>query len=566
MHRSHTQDVARSAPTDCLVRRVASVALLATGVLAATVSVPAGANAQWSTTYEQFYLPGKFNWTFRDKYPAADRLFAAFDYGHAILYERLYNDPHASTSVLEEEEYNFITKKLLVSPPRLPLEEAAIEVNYAKIAPEAKMMFDWAHLLHRQVYDVLASENMSQADKDATIAELVRYYKTRRDLAFSSTPKNMELMEGQPYSLAFRRAYPKFNGLIWGYHWLQVGLYEPMMTGTTQEERQAGVAAAVTRFRQMLENAPEHMPRVMPMTAAIAPTFAKRYQEAAIIFDNLHAMHDVVSDILTNDIVPHAGKRSAILEAASRYRDDTSFPMPVTEWASMGEMMGVENMGGPAVGILSGWPTPTLARGASMLDAMKNMPGMARMGGMSHGTATSAAGHGMTGMSMSGVKTPDSTSGADAGMQHGAMANMPGKAAMSGTGAMPGMTMSARDTAMTRLHEQMMRDPVIRQRVMADTAMRRMMTDMKMDPSSMHDMKGMQMNGMKGMAGMSQGSQSMALPSRQRTSSKAKTQGKPKTGAKRQLPAAVTRGKKTPTKAMPGMDMKGMKGMPDMKP
>ena len=45
--------------------------------------------------------------------------------------------------------------------PKLPLEEAAIEVNYAKMAPEAKLMFDWAHLLHRQIYDVLASENMS---------------------------------------------------------------------------------------------------------------------------------------------------------------------------------------------------------------------------------------------------------------------------------------------------------------------------------------------------------------------------------------------------------------------
>ncbi|MEO7501303.1 MAG: hypothetical protein ABIW94_01565 [Gemmatimonadaceae bacterium] len=31
----------------------------------------------------------------------------------------------------------------------------------AKIAPEAKMMFEWAHLLHRQIYDVLADERMT---------------------------------------------------------------------------------------------------------------------------------------------------------------------------------------------------------------------------------------------------------------------------------------------------------------------------------------------------------------------------------------------------------------------
>ena len=365
------------------------------------VAVPAAASAQWSQAYEQFYMPGKFNWTFRRDYPAADRLFNAFDYGHAILYERLYSDPTGNVSRLEKDEYNFITKKLLVSPPNVPLEETAIEVSYSKIAPEAKMMFDWAHLLHRQIYDVLASENMTQQQKDALIAKLVRYYKTRPDLAFSSTPKNMELMEGQPYSLAFRHRYPKFNGLIWSYHWLQVGLYEPLMVGKTQEARQAGVVAAVARFRQMLDNAPDHMPRVMPMTAAIAPVFSERYPEAAIIFDNLHAMHDVVSDILTNnEKVSHEAKRAAILEAGRHYRDATSFKMSMEEWKSMGAMMGIENMGGPSIGFLTDFKTPTLARGASMLDAMKGMTGMH---GMQHGGApgTVAPMSGMPGMNHS---------------------------------------------------------------------------------------------------------------------------------------------------------------------
>ena len=532
--------------------RVATAVLLAGGAMAATISVPAVARAQWSTAYEQFYLPGKFNWTFRREYPAADRLFNAFDYGHSILYERLYNDAHAPASELEETEYNFITKKLLVSPPRLPLEESAIEINYARIAPEAKMMFDWAHLLHRQIYDVLASENMSQPEKDAKIAQLVAYYKTRPGLAFSSVPKSMELMEGQPYSLAFRKAYPKFNGLIWGYHWLQVGLYEPMMTGTSQEERQTGVAAAVTRFRQMLENAPEHMPRLMPMTAAIAPTFAKRYQEAAIIFDNLHAMHDVVSDILTNDMVPHDQKRAAILEAGSRYRDASSFLMPVAEWATMGEMMGVANMGGPSVGILPGWPTPTLARGASMADAMKGMSGMA---GMQHGAPgavpampnmpnmagmkmsdSSAAGH--AGMAtMPGMKMGDSS----AGMSRGSTAGMPG---------MPGMNMPGHDAEMMRMHEQMMRDPVIRQRVMADTAMRRMMTEMQKDSAGMHAMHGMAaMSGMDAKGG--HGMKGMTMTKKSAATAKSKKK------------AATAPPKKD---AMPGMDMKNMKGMPPMKP
>jgi len=385
-----------------------SFMLAAIGAVAFAVP-PRVALAQWATTYEQFYLAGSFNWTFRRTYPGADRLFNAFDYGHAILYERLYDDPGGDPARLEEQEYDFITKKLLVSPPRLPLEERAIEVEYAKIAPEAKAMFDWAHLLHRQMYDVLASESMSQAEKDATIARLLVYYKSRPDLAFSSRPKDMELMEGQSYSLAFRRRYPKFNGLIWSYHWLQVGLYEPLMIGRTEAERQAGVAAAVTRFRQMLEDAPEHMPRVMPMTSAIAPTFAKRYEEAAIIFDNLHAMHDVVSDILASEGVARRDKRNAILEAGRRYRDSSSFLMPVAEWSTMGQMIGVANMGGPAVGVLAAWPAATLERGATMLDAMKHMPGMGPMTGPSNDSSHAAMGHDAGKSGASGASAHDTS-------------------------------------------------------------------------------------------------------------------------------------------------------------
>lgn len=401
--------------------------------------------AQWSTTYEQFYLPGSFNWQFRSNYPAADRLFNAFDYGHAILYERLWTRPGAPTSLLEEKEYNFITRELLVRPPNLPLEEAAIEIAYARLVPEAKMMFDWAHLLHRQIYDVWADERMPVPAKDAKVQELLRYYKTRKDLAFSSVPKTMELMEGQPYSLAFRKNYPKFNGLIWAYHWLQIGLYEPLLAGKNSDERQTGIIAAVARFKQMIENPPTHMPRIMPMSPAVAPLFTARYPEAAIIFDNLHSMHDVVSDILANPAVPKNQKRARILEAARRYRDDTSYVMTAQQWKEMSEMMGVQNMGGPVSGFLAGFPEPTVERGAVMA-------------GMDH-----------------------SASGGMAGMQHGATSSTTAPMAGMDHSRMPGMSAdssSAPSDEMMALHMKLLADPVIRARMMKDPEMRRMMTSM----------------------------------------------------------------------------------------
>jgi len=211
-------------------------------------------------------------------------------------------------------------------------------------------MFEWAHVLHRQIYDVWADERLSPAQKDGRVGELLRYYKSRPDLAFSSVPKSMDLMEGQRYSLVFRKRYPKFNGLIWSYHWLQVGLYDALISGNDPRERQANVNETVARFWRMLDSAPGSMPRTMPMTAAIAPLFTERYPEAAIIFDNLHGMHDVISDILASPAVPRSRKRAEILRAGAAYRDSTSYAMTRDEWHKMSIGMGVEMMGGRASG------------------------------------------------------------------------------------------------------------------------------------------------------------------------------------------------------------------------
>ncbi len=318
-------------------------------LLLALVAGAQTARAQWSTVYEQAYLPGTFNWQFHSNYPAAERLFYAFDYGHAVLYETLLTRASADTSALETAVFDFIVDTLLRHPPRLPLAERAIDPEYAKLVPEAQAMFDWAHQLHRQIYNVWSDDRIAIEEKDARVAELIRYYRSRRDLAFSAHPKTMTLMEGQSYSLAFRKRYPKFNGLIWAYHWLQVGLYDALLAGSTRAERDANVAAATARFWEMISRTPGHMPALMPMTPAVAPRFTARYPEAAIIFDNLHAMHNVVSDILASPSIPRDGKRTAILAAAARYRDDSSFVTTEREWRAMATMMGAERMGGAAV-------------------------------------------------------------------------------------------------------------------------------------------------------------------------------------------------------------------------
>jgi hypothetical protein len=132
----------------------------------------------FSRVPEQTYLGASYNWAFRDRFPHSDRLFNAFDYGHATLYEHLIRDegrPDVAVREIDGREFEFITTRLLVHPPDLPLDEHAIGPTYSTLVPELAAVFDWAHVLHRQLYDVLADPRIDSAGRDARIAQLIRY-------------------------------------------------------------------------------------------------------------------------------------------------------------------------------------------------------------------------------------------------------------------------------------------------------------------------------------------------------------------------------------------------------
>ena len=87
-------------------------------------------------------------------------------------------------------------------------DQRAIGPDYVQLIPEVVAMFEWAHMLHRQLYDVLSDARISD-ERQVRVQQLLAYYRSRPDLALSLRPKGMSLMEGQPYSLTFRRAAPR---------------------------------------------------------------------------------------------------------------------------------------------------------------------------------------------------------------------------------------------------------------------------------------------------------------------------------------------------------------------
>jgi hypothetical protein len=183
-------------------------------------------------------------------------------------------------------------------------------------------MFDQAHVLHRQTYDVYGMIELPLATRAAMVERLIDQYLRDTAYAFTDKPKSMALMDDQAFSKRFRREQPAFNGLIWAYHWLQVGLYDPLITGTALAEQQRGVTAQLATFRGMLADS-ARFPATMPMTAEVSPLFAAAHPRAAAIFDNLHMTHDIISDVLATPTWSVRQKCEEILRQLEEMRDGT---------------------------------------------------------------------------------------------------------------------------------------------------------------------------------------------------------------------------------------------------
>lgn len=266
---------------------------------------------------------------FGTKYPEAQKLLFAFDYGHALVYERLLirkgqiTDPAAfERDILAE------IIQILHNPPSVKVDEADIAPQYVFTFPLTLSLFDWSHALHQFVLDVLATSQDRGPAMTARINQLFEQYKANQPVAITDHCKTMLFMDGHDFSKAFRRTYPSFNLLIWSYHWFQIKLYEALMA-PTEATRDAGVAKTVKDFWQLISNLPDSADfDMMPETATEAPTFARMFPRIPSAFDNNHMMHDIVSDILASPRVTGPAVRSEGIRIARMAQDPKAFEAP----------------------------------------------------------------------------------------------------------------------------------------------------------------------------------------------------------------------------------------------
>lgn len=268
-------------------------------------------------------------YTFGKLYPEAQNLLYAFDYGHAMVYEMLLEKRgHIENPV--EFELALLAKiiPILKNPPNVKSEESDIAPTYTYTFPLIVTLFDWSHLLHQFVLDVLATSTDRGEGMNKRISEIYVQYKKNSPVAITDECKTMLFMDGHYFSKSFRRKFPSFNLLIWSYHWFQIRLYEALLA-PTRKERDAGVDKTVKDFWKLISDLPDSADfDMMPSTAKESPTLAKLFPKIPAAFDNNHMLHDIVSDLLTSDRVPEANLRSEGVRMGRMAQDPTSFFNP----------------------------------------------------------------------------------------------------------------------------------------------------------------------------------------------------------------------------------------------
>lgn len=283
-------------------------------IVTAAIAVTMAACSQFEPRDKRFYYRALWNFALREDLAELDSEFNGVDFGHSNLYEHLLLTGGTDVPAIEDTARKQ-TLAFIATKPRLNPNEEAIAPTYMKLAWRAQNTFDEAHALHRATYDIVVSD---EPDKDRAIRNVLKYYQ-ESDYAITAKRLDHHRLDQFSYSKAFRKRFPLFNATIWSYHYLQVAVYDPLQAAPDLVAKTQAVRPILMTYRGYLADPPVQW-TFMPLTAELSPTFAARYPELANIFDNLHMLHDNISDILTSELVPTWDeKRTEIYRLVNTY-------------------------------------------------------------------------------------------------------------------------------------------------------------------------------------------------------------------------------------------------------
>ncbi len=271
------------------------------------------ARGDWVKRDHRWQLRGPWNWELSRELPALNREFNGIDFGHGHIAETLLKTQDEE----KIEKARLEVLDFIFSSPSVAPDEEQMSPTYTRMAWEIQKTFNWAHILHRSLYDLFASDKVK--DKNAAYRKILADYLSKPEAITTHRLDHHGKLWSFSESKAFRDKFPKFNSQIWVYHWLQAAVYDVQLMGGTPKQQEM-MPRIIKYYHSNLKTPPTEW-QFMPMFPEVAPEFTKRYPEAAAIFDNLHMLHDNFDDILSRpDLYPTLeSKREAIMKVLPIY-------------------------------------------------------------------------------------------------------------------------------------------------------------------------------------------------------------------------------------------------------
>jgi hypothetical protein len=232
-------------------------------------------------------------------------------------------------------------------------EEVAAEAKagYAVLGPRAAEIIARGNAFWREVIGILAEEPRF-AERRVALAAAVERYKSRAEVALPTAPKSMDILYDHPYTADFRRGYADLDGLIWAGIWLNLASSEPIGDFSDPTARQTGVDTVMTRYYGKLSygEPPMFFPSELPLAPTIAPGLIFLNPEAAMIWDNVTMMQEVLADVLAAPDVPDV--HAAIEEAVDHFMDPVNGITDQGFWEIMALRHGIFFQGGYPLAVM----------------------------------------------------------------------------------------------------------------------------------------------------------------------------------------------------------------------
>jgi hypothetical protein len=293
----------------------------------------------------------------REHHPEVLEMLERLDRAHGVLLYELGREGQAVRDAGSDMptfgfEFDMVDRlTFLVQGEGAPEDAGIAKAGFDALGLRAAEIIRWGQALQREVISILADPELE--DPGAALDEVLDLYRSRPEVALPTVPKDMDILYDHAYAFGFRTGYADLDGFIWAGHWFRLAATEPLTDMPAGPDRAAGLDTVTTRYFDKLTygEPPQFFPSEIPLAPAIAPGLIWLSPEAAMAWDNLSMLLEVLCDVLASPDTPDVP--AAVQATVDFFMDPEIAVTDQDEWEIMALRHGIFFQGGYPLSVMT---------------------------------------------------------------------------------------------------------------------------------------------------------------------------------------------------------------------